>query len=209
PVSIRILLPVHEVLRRRDFERVAFDPRAAMGGRAQPNDLRREADRPIVAVPCDVVEVGEDRHIATLRPLPYYAILRCNFWTDLHPPAKGRPRAGREQPQRRGSPYRFNRRRNGAWNRVGRGLQLARRNILRPVEEIAGVELAFGLAQTRIDLVRIGRAHACVPFVLGHEIDVGAAGRERLGGGPVLPRPSKVARILLLALPAPLALHPL
>src|SRR5262249_12582422 len=119
PVSIRILLPVHEVLRRRDFERVAFDPRAAMGGRAQPNDLRREADRPIVAVPCDVVEVGEDRHIATLRPLPYYAILRCNFWTDLHPPAKGRPRAGREQPQRRGSPYRFNRRRNGAWNRVG------------------------------------------------------------------------------------------
>src|SRR5215471_6052699 len=62
PVSIRILLPVHEVLRRRDFERVAFDPRAAMGGRAQPNDLRREADRPVVAVPCDVVEAGEDRH---------------------------------------------------------------------------------------------------------------------------------------------------
>src|SRR5262249_57443641 len=61
-VCIRILLPAHEVLRRRDFERVAFDPRAAMGGRAQPNDLRREADRPVVAVPCDVVEAGEDRH---------------------------------------------------------------------------------------------------------------------------------------------------
>jgi len=62
PVSIRILLPVHEVLRRRHLERVTFDPRATMGGRAQPNDLRREADRPVVAVPCDVVEAGEDRH---------------------------------------------------------------------------------------------------------------------------------------------------
>ena len=38
------------------------------------------------------------------------------------------------------------------------GLRLARRNVLRPVEEIAGVKLAFDLAQTRIHLVRIGRA---------------------------------------------------
>src|SRR5262249_45429902 len=62
PISIRILLPVHEVLRRRHLERIALDPRAAVGSRAQPDDLRREADRPIVAVACDVVEPGEDRH---------------------------------------------------------------------------------------------------------------------------------------------------
>src|SRR6202007_3405928 len=66
PVSIRILLPVHEVLRRRHLERVTFDPRATMGGRAQPNDLRREADRPVVAVPGDVGGAGGGRHWVVL-----------------------------------------------------------------------------------------------------------------------------------------------
>src|SRR5262249_47865109 len=144
PVSIRILLPVHEVLRRRHLERVTFDPRAAMRGRAQPDDVRRQADRPVVAVACDMVEAGEDRHtlFAIPRPLPYYAIFRCNFRADLHPLFEaGSRQLDLEQQRCPGSPYHFDRRRNGGWNRVGRGLQLARRDILRPVEKIAGIEL--------------------------------------------------------------------
>src|SRR5262249_10965300 len=78
------------------------------------------------------------------------------------------------------------------------------RDVLRSVEEIAGVELALDPAQPRIDLVRKGRAHACVALVLGHEIDIGAAGRERPGGAPIFPRPDEMATILLRALPRPL-----
>src|SRR5262249_28857161 len=82
PVSIRILLPVHEVLRRRHPERVTFDPRAAMGGWAQPDDLRREADRPVVAVARDVVETGEDRHtlLCCAKAITLLRYFRCNFW---------------------------------------------------------------------------------------------------------------------------------
>src|SRR5262249_17539921 len=162
------LLPVHEVLRRRDFERVAFDPRAAMGGRAQPNDLRREADRPVVAVPCDVVEAGEDRHTLSCYTKTAF-ILRdfaMQFLDRLAPPplhhplgqGGGQPRAGPRAITTLERTIRLNRRRNGGWNRGGRGLRLARRDILRPAEDIAGVKLAFNLAQTRIDLVWIGRA---------------------------------------------------
>src|SRR5262249_39135399 len=74
-----------------------------MGCRAQPNDLRREADRPVVAVPCELVEAGEDRH-----PLSCYTktafILRdfaMQFLDRLAPPPcttpsfkGGQPRAG-------------------------------------------------------------------------------------------------------------------
>src|SRR5262249_7945191 len=82
PVSIRILLPVHEVLRRRHPQRVTFDPRTAMGGWAQPDDLRREADRPIVAVASDVVETGEDRHTVLCcgKAITLLRYFRVNFW---------------------------------------------------------------------------------------------------------------------------------
>src|SRR2546429_2299072 len=62
PVSVRVLLPVHEMLRRRHLERVAFDARAAMRGRAQPDDLRGESNRPVVAIAREMIETGEDRH---------------------------------------------------------------------------------------------------------------------------------------------------
>src|SRR5262249_23741999 len=130
PVSIRILLPVHEVLRRRDFERVAFDPRAAMGGRAQPNDLRREADRPVVAVPCEVVEAGEDGHTLSCYTKTAF-ILRdfaMQFMDRLAPPPcttprsrGGQPRAGPRAITTLERTIRLNRRRNGGWNRGGRG----------------------------------------------------------------------------------------
>src|SRR5215831_14010994 len=86
PVSIRILLPVYEVLRRRHLERVTFDPHAAMGGRAQPDDLRRQADRPVVAVACDMVETGEDRHtlLCCAKATTLLCYFRCNFWACRH-----------------------------------------------------------------------------------------------------------------------------
>src|SRR5262249_21409806 len=81
PVSIRILLPVHEVLRRRHPERVTFDPRTAMGGWAQPDDLRREADRPIVAVARDGVTRGEVRNPLSgwPKPIKFFRYLHSNF----------------------------------------------------------------------------------------------------------------------------------
>src|SRR5262249_56220353 len=86
PVSIRILLPVHEVLRWRHPERVTFDPRAAMGGWAQPDDLRRKADRAVVAVARDVVETGEDRHtlLCCAKAITLLRYFRCNFLAGRH-----------------------------------------------------------------------------------------------------------------------------
>src|SRR5262249_22922142 len=63
------------------------------------------------------------------------------------------------------------------------------------------VEPALDLAQLRIDRSRKGRAHACFALILGHEIDIGAAGRERPGGAPIFTRPDEMATILLGALP--------
>ena len=48
PVALRVLLPVHEMLRRRDLERIARNAGAAVRRRPQPDDLRPERDRPVV-----------------------------------------------------------------------------------------------------------------------------------------------------------------
>ena len=48
-------LPVHEMISRRDLERVAQDRRAGVRRRAQPNGLRPEIDRSVVFVVCNVV----------------------------------------------------------------------------------------------------------------------------------------------------------
>ena len=60
PVPVGILLPVHEMLRRRHLERIARHARAAMRRRAQPDDLRPEIDRPVVLIARDVMETGAD-----------------------------------------------------------------------------------------------------------------------------------------------------
>src|SRR5208282_5766417 len=50
PVAVRILLDVHEMIGRRNFQRVRYDPRAAMGRGPESNDLRPERDRPVIAI---------------------------------------------------------------------------------------------------------------------------------------------------------------
>jgi len=60
PVAVRILLPVHEMLRRRHGQRIARNARAAMRRRTQPHGLRPEIDRAVVGVPGGVVEADED-----------------------------------------------------------------------------------------------------------------------------------------------------
>ena len=62
PIALRILLPVHEMVCRRDLERVAQDRRARMRRRAQANGLRAEVDRSVVFVMRDVMQCDEDRH---------------------------------------------------------------------------------------------------------------------------------------------------
>ena len=62
PVAVRVLLPVHEMVGRQHFERIALDRRAAVRSRAQPDDLRAEAHRLVVTVAGDVMEADEERH---------------------------------------------------------------------------------------------------------------------------------------------------
>src|SRR5262249_59959297 len=57
-----------------------------MGGWAQPDDLRREADRPIVPVGGGVVGTGEDRHtvLCGAKAITLLRYFRCNFWAGRH-----------------------------------------------------------------------------------------------------------------------------
>mmetsp|Transcript_20387 Transcript_20387/g.78151 ORF Transcript_20387/g.78151 Transcript_20387/m.78151 type:complete len:242 (+) Transcript_20387:940-1665(+) len=61
-VGERILLPVDEVGRGLDAQGVAEDGRAAVRRGAQPDDLRAEVDRAVVAVAGDVLEGDVDAH---------------------------------------------------------------------------------------------------------------------------------------------------
>src|SRR5262249_8256284 len=62
PISERILLPVYKVLLGRDLERITRNPGTTVRRRAQPDDLRPEPDRPVVAVPGDMMETDQNRH---------------------------------------------------------------------------------------------------------------------------------------------------
>ena len=61
-VALRILLPVEEMVRGRDGEAVAADPRAAVGGGPQPDHVRGEPHRPVEGVARAVLEGDADRH---------------------------------------------------------------------------------------------------------------------------------------------------
>ena len=61
-VAVRVLLPIEEVLFRRDLQRIAENRRAAMRGRAEADDVRPEADRLVVSVSSAVVERDADGH---------------------------------------------------------------------------------------------------------------------------------------------------
>ena len=63
PVPVRVLLPVHEMLGRRHFERVGGDLGAAVRRWSQPDRLRPHVDRTVVVVGGDVVKADEDRQV--------------------------------------------------------------------------------------------------------------------------------------------------
>jgi hypothetical protein len=59
-VSVRVLLPVEEVIGRVEGQRVARDRRPAVRGRSEPHELRRERDHPVVPVSGEVREGDAD-----------------------------------------------------------------------------------------------------------------------------------------------------
>ena len=62
PVAVRILLVVHEVLRRRHLERMRNHAGAAVRGGAKANDLRPKRNGAVVFVMRQMVDGGADRH---------------------------------------------------------------------------------------------------------------------------------------------------
>ena len=69
-VSLRILLPVDEMLGRRDLQRIGNDARAAMGRGPQPDDLWSERHEPVVAIVRDVIECDMYGHGCILHRAP-------------------------------------------------------------------------------------------------------------------------------------------
>src|SRR5436305_1573084 len=59
------------------------------------------------------------------------------------------------------------------------GASLIGRNVLRAVEQVCRIELVFRLAPTHIKLLFVGGAHAGVTLILGHEVGVANACRNR------------------------------
>ncbi len=62
PIAMRILLPVHEMIRRRHLERIGGDLCPAVRGRAQPDGLRLQHDRPVVFVVGNMMDGGGNGH---------------------------------------------------------------------------------------------------------------------------------------------------
>ena len=71
PVALRVLLPVHEMVRRRDLERIARDRGTRMRRRTQANGLGAEIDRTVVFVMRDVMQCDVDRHGLGYLRLPF------------------------------------------------------------------------------------------------------------------------------------------
>ena len=69
-VSLRVLLPVDEMLGRRDLQRIGNDARAAMGSGPQPDDLWSERHEPVVAIVRDVIECDMYGHGCILHRAP-------------------------------------------------------------------------------------------------------------------------------------------
>ena len=65
PITVRVLLPVHEVLGGLHRQRIAGNAGAAMRCRPQPYDLRPETDRPGVIVARCVVKPDKNGHAVT------------------------------------------------------------------------------------------------------------------------------------------------
>lgn len=61
-IALGVLLPVDEMLLGRDFQRIGKNSRAAVGRRAQADDLRAEFDSAVVAIMRDVMQCDMNRH---------------------------------------------------------------------------------------------------------------------------------------------------
>ncbi len=81
PIAVRVLLPVQEMLRRRDRQRIVGDAGAAVRRGPQPDYLRAEIDRPVIAVAGGVVEPDNDGHVTRYAPEVDHgnAQFPCNF----------------------------------------------------------------------------------------------------------------------------------
>src|SRR5437773_2474098 len=82
------------------------------------------------------------------------------------------------------------------------GASLIGRNVLRAVEQVCRIEPVFRLAQSRIQLLSVGSAHACVTLILGHEVGVANACRKRVSCTPEFARPSDVLLVFVRCLPS-------
>ena len=63
PIAMRVLLPVHEMLRRRHLQRIGGDFGAAVRRRAQPDGLRLKHDRAVVFIVGDMMDGGGNGHV--------------------------------------------------------------------------------------------------------------------------------------------------
>ncbi|MDR6119820.1 hypothetical protein QE370_003004 [Aeromicrobium sp. SORGH_AS981] len=77
PVAERVLLPVHEVLGRRDTQRVGVDRRPAVRRGPQPHDVRAEGDGTVEPVGRAMAERHLDRHGPSL-PHPCFGSMSAS-----------------------------------------------------------------------------------------------------------------------------------
>ena len=66
PVAVRVLLMIDEVSARGNLQRVGQDACAAVRSRPQPDDLRPERNRPVVAVMREMIDTCSYGHQMTL-----------------------------------------------------------------------------------------------------------------------------------------------
>jgi hypothetical protein len=80
PVAVRVLLPIDEMVGRRNLQRIARHPGAAVRRRAQPDDLGAERNRAIVEISRDVLQSDQNRqdvpstNVCAGRAIPYGAL---------------------------------------------------------------------------------------------------------------------------------------
>ncbi len=63
PIAMRILLPIHKVLRWRHLQRIGGDFGAAVRRRAQPDGLRLKYHWPVVFIVGDMMDGGGNSHV--------------------------------------------------------------------------------------------------------------------------------------------------
>src|SRR5208283_284722 len=123
PVAIRILLVIHEMPGRRHLQRMRNDSGAAVGRRAEADDLRTERDRPVVSVVRQVMNGGSNRHGRSLAPRGFLQLFtfRCAAQSPQRPVRPGRrPRRGAPIGRPSGRPSR-----DGLWSaRYNAGLRI-------------------------------------------------------------------------------------